>query len=92
METISVLCVACGKPTPTCVPVSAGAQCYLHKRQKRNDCRLVVVPDPDGTEHWVQEVPHDREMYSFLEALLVSSPDVMERHRALLAKALKAVA
>lgn len=92
VETISVWCPRCRQYTPSGIPLFGGAQTYIHARSGRTHCRLIVVPDPTGDDHWVELVPPDREMIDFLEALLLSSPDVRSRHRRCLARGIQAVA
>ena len=93
VDTISIECPVCGKRTRNDIPRYGGAQTYLHDPgDGHRDCRLIVVPDPQGHDHWIERVPPDREMVDFLEGLLLNTEDVRSRHRQLLAQGIQAVA
>lgn len=59
-EYIQVECPSCGESTPHHIPRYAGVFGYLHHSQsQRASCRILVVPDPEGDDHWAYEAPED---------------------------------
>lgn len=89
----AVVCMNCRGRTPRDINRHAGAQAYFHRRAGGHaDCRLLVVPDPDGDDHLVQVVPDDVEAIAFRNECLRASEEVRSRHRKCLALGIQAVA
>lgn len=93
VATCSVICPRCRGRTRDEIRIHAGAQHYVHLRQRGHaNCQLVVIPDPAGQDHWVREVPGSRNPIEFLRTLILEDPAVRARHTASLIKGIEAVA
>ncbi|WP_425153970.1 hypothetical protein [Candidatus Palauibacter sp.] len=78
MDMVRVVCGWCRRLTPRTVPRLEGPRLYEHVRRGGERHRMVVAPDPDGTDHWVWRVADD-ELAEDVVRRVLAEPAVHER-------------